>query len=161
MIIIGLGANLDSIHGSPKQTFTRALACFPDHGMHVVKVSSVWKTAPVPISDQPWYKNAVCIIKTDHTPHELLQAIRAIEHDFGRVRSVQDAPRVIDLDILCYNHAHIDDDQLQIPHPRLHERAFVLYPLREIAPDWVHPLLNRGIDSFIKDLPPEQEIELA
>lgn len=159
MIILGLGANLDSAFGSPEVTIRRAMDLFESHGIGILAGSTIWKTAPVPISDQPWYRNAVCSIQTRHNPYELLDVIRKIESDFGRIRSVQDAPRVIDIDILSYNGIHIETNTLQIPHPRMHERAFVLYPLREISPEWVHPLSGMGINELIAQLPAEQDIE--
>lgn len=160
MIILGLGANLDSMFGAPEETIRHCVEILPEHGIKVIAFSSIWKTAPVPVSDQPWYKNAVCMVETNLMPSDLLQVIKGIEHEFGRVRTVQNAPRVIDLDILCYNNLEIADDNLQLPHPRMHERAFVLYPLREVAPNWMHPVSALHIDALINDLPSEQEIEL-
>lgn len=150
---------MDSVFGTPEATLCHAMDNFDKYGISVLSMSSIWKTSPVPISDQPWYKNAVCSIQTDHAPYELLAAIRKIEGDFGRVRTVQNAPRVIDIDILCYNDIRNEDDILQIPHPRMHERAFVLYPLQEIAPEWRHPISEMYINDLIAKLPVEQEIE--
>lgn len=161
MILIGLGANLESKFGQPESTISHVMDVFPEYGISVLSKSSIWKTAPMPMSDQPWYKNAVCSVHTEYNPHELLKAINQIEKDFGRVRSIQDAPRVIDLDILCYNDLHIVEGNLEIPHPRMCERAFVLYPLIEIQPNWKHPITNLPIDFLIENLSDEQKIELA
>lgn len=157
MIAIGLGANLNSIHGTPDQALKKCPEIFKTHGLTVSAFSSIWKSAPVPISDQPWYHNAVCLIKTEKAPHELLKTLGVIEEAAGRVRSIRNEPRVLDLDILCYND-QIVGDGLIIPHPRLHERAFVLYPLQEVAPDWIHPKLKKSVDVLMSELP-EQQIE--
>lgn len=157
MIAIGLGANLNSIHGTPDQALRKCPELFKKYNIKVTAFSSIWKSAPVPISDQPWYHNAVCLIETDLNPRALLDALANIEEDAGRVRDIKNEPRVLDLDILFYEDEVIDNG-LIIPHPRLHERAFVLFPLQEIAQNWVHPILQNTLNDMIADLP-EQQIE--
>lgn len=159
MILIALGANLPSQFGSPRETLRCAVAEIARHGIQVLHQSPVYLTAPVPISDQPWYHNAVIRVATDHAPHELLRVLQAIENRFGRVRSERNAPRVIDLDILAYHDVAMSTDDLILPHPRLHERAFVTYPLRDVARDWVHPVLHLSVSEMIARLPAGQEIE--
>lgn len=158
MILLGLGANLPSDFGSPEETIKRCIGDLPSYGITVLKASSVWESAPVPISDQPWYKNAVCLIETEHTPQDLLNIIQNIEHDFGRIRSIRNAARVIDLDLLAYNDIISDNKLLELPHPRMHERAFVLLPLQEIASDWTHPVTRKTLSALIKNLPEDQKI---
>ncbi len=157
MIAIGLGANLNSIFGTPDQALRKCPDLFRKHDITIIDFSSIWKSAPVPISDQPWYHNAVCLIDTQQSPSELWETISKIEEDAGRVRSIKNEPRVLDLDILFYHDKIIESD-LSIPHPRLHERAFVLYPLKEVAPNWTHPVTQKSLDDMIEQLP-QQQIE--
>jgi 2-amino-4-hydroxy-6-hydroxymethyldihydropteridine diphosphokinase len=160
MILIGFGANLDSKDGaSPVQSVQRAAKELEERGVSILAGSSIWKSAPVPISDQPWYHNAVCRVKTILSPSELLQLVAFIENEAGRVRNGRNEARVIDLDILAYNQQVIKTANLQVPHPRMHERAFVLYPLQEIAADWVHPASGKAIEEMIKSLDAAQQIE--
>ncbi len=161
MILIGFGANLDNQDGaSPAQSLQRAAIELEARGISLVSGSSIWKTAPVPVSDQPWYHNAVCSVETTLSPVELLHVVASIEDDAGRVRYDRNEARVLDLDILAYNQEFIRTDDLQIPHPRMHERAFVLYPLQEIAANWVHPASGKAIEDMITFfLDPTQKIE--
>lgn len=162
MILIGLGANLPSCHGSPEETLRAALkALEASSGIHVQRMSSIWLTAPVPVSDQPWYRNAVVAIETSLSAEELMVALQQIETEFGRVRSVRDAPRVLDLDILAYNNEVHENEGCIVPHPRMHSRAFVLMPLREIAPEWVHPVFGVSVQKMIETMPEGQEIEIS
>ncbi|MDY0028605.1 MAG: dihydropteroate synthase [Pseudobdellovibrionaceae bacterium] len=159
MIFIALGANLPSQHGTPKQTILKALDALRGRGVKVLAVSPIYLTAPVPISDQPWYHNAVALVKTHLLPKDLLKLMQDIEIDFGRIRTVKNAPRVLDLDVLDYQGKIIQEPELELPHPRMHERAFVLYPLRDVAPDWRHPVMREAIGSMILNLPEGQEIK--
>jgi 2-amino-4-hydroxy-6-hydroxymethyldihydropteridine diphosphokinase len=110
--------------------------------------SQIYETEPVGGPPQGAYLNAVVAVRTTLTPHLLLTLCRAIEDDMGRVRDIHWGPRVIDLDILIMGKTIIQDTSLVIPHPRLAERAFVLYPLFELAPDLIHPVLNVSISEL-------------
>ena len=120
--------------------------------------SSLYETAPVPISDQPWFLNGVLHIKTELSAAELLAALHQIEHDFGRVRAVRNEARILDLDLIDYQGFLSDEEGLQLPHPRMHERAFVLLPLRDVMPDWQHPRLNKSVSQLIDEMPAGQQI---
>lgn len=159
MILIALGANLPSRCGAPEQTLKKAVADIQARGIRVVKQSSIWKTAPVPVSDQPWYRNAVIRVETNLPAFELLGLLHSIEDDFGRMRTVKNAPRLLDLDLLAYNTDLINEEGVFIPHPRMHNRGFVLRPLEEVAPQWVHPVLKRSVADLIKALPANEETE--
>jgi dihydropteroate synthase len=159
VIIIALGANLPSQFGSPRATLKRAIQEIARHGIRVLYQSPIYLTAPVPISDQPWYHNAVIGVSTDKSPAQLIQILQTIEKNFGRVRTERNAPRVIDLDIVAYHDGVVNDADLIIPHPRAHERAFVLYPLRDIAPNWIHPVSRQSISHLIESLPKNQDIQ--
>lgn len=158
MILIALGANLPSRYGTPRQTLKMAMAELEKRGVKILERSHIYLTAPVPVSDQPWFHNAVVSVVTTQNPQTLLQTLHAIEHDFGRVRMVRNEARVLDLDLLDYNAAISPLKELELPHPRMGERAFVLYPLRDVAPDWQHPVAKKSVNALIKNLPPEQGI---
>lgn len=132
---IGLGANL----GERETTLRDALARIGDlPGTRVVRVSSLYRSAPIQAGG-PDYLNAVAEIATQLPPHDLLAALQAIEHAAGRVRPYRNAPRTLDLDILLYGDLRLDSAALTLPHPRMQERAFVLLPLAELAPQQVLP----------------------
>lgn len=158
MIVIGLGGNLPSQFGSPSGTLLAAVHALGQRAVIVRRLSPLYETAPVPVSDQPWYVNAVAAVETPLRPADLLLTLQRIEAQFGRVRTVRNAARVIDLDILDYDGQLVDEAGLKLPHPRLAERAFVLYPLRDIAPAWRHPVTGKTIDALIAELPKEQQI---
>lgn len=145
MILIGLGANLPSERfGAPKATLKAALGELEKRGVRVVRRSRWYASAPVPPSAQPRYVNAVAIVETALSPEALLALLHAIEADFGRRRTVAGAAREIDLDLLAYDDLIRQESPPILPHPRLAERAFVLRPLCDIAPDWRHPQLHKS-----------------
>ena len=152
LILIGLGGNLTSQYGSPRETQRAALQYLEERGGKLLACSRFWRTRPVPISDQPWFVNAVAALATDLEPAALLAVLHEIEAEFGRVRTVANAARPLDLDLLAYGRRCVTDG-LIVPHPRLHERAFVLCPLADIAPDWVHPISGQTVRAMIAALP--------
>ncbi len=158
MILIALGANLPSSFGAPKDTCEAALAELDGEGVKIVKRSRWYSTAPVPASDQPWYVNGVAQVETSRGPRELLALLHSIEAKFGRVRSETNAARVIDLDLLAHGSHVIQSPDITVPHPRMTERAFVVMPLVEIAPDWVHPVLRQPARALISLLTGEQRV---
>jgi 2-amino-4-hydroxy-6-hydroxymethyldihydropteridine diphosphokinase len=133
---IALGANLNRPERQVAQAIDEIGAAA---GLRVVARSSLYRTAPVGYLDQPDFVNAVIAVETDLTPRALLDALLAIERAHGRERQFPNAPRTLDLDILLYDGVQLHEPGLTIPHPRMHERAFVLQPLAEIAPDLVLP----------------------
>ena len=154
MILIGLGANLPSPeHGPPRATLRAALAALAAHGAKVLRRSPWYESAPVPPSGQPWYVNAVAELESALSPQELLAALLAVEAGFGRVRGARNASRTVDLDLLDYRGLVTGPgEKPELPHPRLHERAFVLLPLRDLAPGWRHPACGRTVDALIEAL---------
>ena len=155
MILIGLGANLPSpASGPPRQTLEAALAAFAERGIGVVRRSRWYRSPPMPPSAQPWYVNGVAVVRSALDPPALLAALGRIETHFGRVRASKNEPRTIDLDILGY-HRLVSPGGAPpcLPHPRLHERAFVLLPLRDVAPRWRHPATGRTVAAMIAALP--------
>ena len=145
---IGLGANL----GDRAETLRGAVRRLGALG-RIVAVSSLYETEPVGFREQPSFLNAVLALESDLAPSELLDALLAIERELGRIRTFRNAPRTLDLDILLYDGLVLDAPGLTVPHPRLHERGFVLAPLAEIAPGLVHPVLRISIAQLLASLP--------
>ena len=145
---LGIGANLVPEGYDNLLEALEAAVAQIDEFAPIIMRSSWYRTAPVPASDQPEFLNAVLGVASNKTPHELLRVVNKIETKFGRVRSVRNAARVLDIDILFFGRQVITDAQLEIPHPRLHERAFVLRPLVEIAADFCHPENGLAIDTL-------------
>ncbi len=129
---VALGANLGAAAATVSAA-AAALAEIPE--TRLLAVSSLYQTAPVGLKNQPDFINAVAAVDTGLPPGQFLEALFALEARFGRSRSVPNAPRTLDLDLLLHGETRLDDAQLTLPHPRMHERAFVLAPLAEIAPD--------------------------
>ena len=161
-IFIGLGGNLDHpTYGAPRHVLEAALAELSRRGVAVRQVSPWYRTAPVPASDQPWYVNAVAEVATDLTADRLLALMHEVEDIYGRVRTVPNAARLIDLDLLDFQGemAPGGPGRAILPHPRLEGRAFVLRPLADLAPDWRHPRSGTPIQALLADLPADQVIE--
>lgn len=159
-IFIGVGANIVGPYGPPRASCEAALRCLERVQICVDGLSSWWKTAPVPKSDQPWYINGVARVTTPLSPSGLLTALHEVEKHMGRVRTSLNASRCIDLDLLAYGEeCYTPDDRtgenLCVPHPRMHERAFVLLPLKEISPHWIHPRLRMSLSDLLESLPAE------
>jgi 2-amino-4-hydroxy-6-hydroxymethyldihydropteridine diphosphokinase len=161
-IFVGVGANLThERYGAPQQTLEAALEELRNRGMQTLRLSSWYRTAPVPPSDQPWYVNAVAEVVSDLPADALLAELHAVEAEFGRRRTVPNAARPIDLDLLDY-HGEIapgGPGRAILPHPRMTGRAFVLRPLADLAPDWRHPVTGRSIRELLEALPADQVAE--
>jgi 2-amino-4-hydroxy-6-hydroxymethyldihydropteridine diphosphokinase len=161
MILLGLGSNLvTERYKTSCDVLKASINYLLNRNIKVEGLSSWYRSAPVPVSDQPWFVNAVAKVSTALTPRELLAALHDVEAEFGRVRSVRNASRTLDLDLLAYDDVVIDDPcGLVLPHPRLGERAFVLLPLAEIAADWRHPVSGRTAGEMLAELPGGQAVE--
>ncbi|MCK5295769.1 MAG: 2-amino-4-hydroxy-6-hydroxymethyldihydropteridine diphosphokinase [Alphaproteobacteria bacterium] len=159
MIYIGVGSNLSSSFGSPRETCKAALKALETKGCHIVRVSKWYKTEPVPVSDDPWYVNCAIEIDTKLEPAKLLETLHQVEAEFDRKRGKKNAPRTIDLDILAYNDV-VMDGAINLPHCRMHKRLFVLKPLKDIAPNWHHPISGLSIDKLLSAVTDEQKIHL-
>lgn len=155
MILIALGGNIDSGVGSPAHTLSAALALLEKSGVHIEKVSAYYVTPAWPDPNDPPYINAVASIATGLAPPALLALLHATETKFGRVRSIRNAPRTLDLDLVDYNGVR-DQGPPLLPHPRLAERAFVLVPLAQVAPNWVHPGSGKTVQALLAALPPDE-----
>jgi 2-amino-4-hydroxy-6-hydroxymethyldihydropteridine diphosphokinase len=156
VILICIGSNLAGFTAEmePREFVELALAEFPPLGAEIVARSSWYESEPVPPSDQRWYVNGVAIVTTALTPTRLLRKLLALEKSFGRIRSIPNAARTLDLDLLDHNGRLRDTPTLTLPHPRMHQRRFVLEPLCEIAPGWRHPHLGLTAAELLARLPP-------
>jgi 2-amino-4-hydroxy-6-hydroxymethyldihydropteridine diphosphokinase len=158
LVFIALGANLPSPAGPPDATLAAAVERLASLG-RITARSSLYSTAPVGFADQPRFLNAVVALETSLAPHKLLDALLNIEHEFGRDRtaSIPNGPRTLDLDLLLYDDLVLSEIGLEIPHPRLAERAFVLVPLHEIAPHARDPRSGLTISQLLVQLNPDRE----
>jgi 2-amino-4-hydroxy-6-hydroxymethyldihydropteridine diphosphokinase len=152
-VYIGIGGNLASSAGPPEATLTAAALRLESLG-HVARRSSLYSTAPVGFAEQPRFVNAVVALETEFEPRGLLDELLAIEQEFGRDRTagISNGPRTLDLDILLFGELRINEPDLTIPHPRLAERAFVLIPLNEIAPQVIVPGWEKTVEYLRKSL---------
>ncbi|UCC91177.1 MAG: 2-amino-4-hydroxy-6-hydroxymethyldihydropteridine diphosphokinase [Dehalococcoidia bacterium] len=153
VVYLGLGSNM----GNRQDNLDRALDLLSQR-LRVGKVSSVYDTEPVGNTNQPRFLNLVCQVYTMLAPKELLTLAKGIESKLGRVVGKSNAPRPIDIDILFYGDQVIDTPELVIPHPRLAERAFVLVPLAEIAPDLQHPVIGKTVKELLQGITEKQGV---
>lgn len=158
MILVALGANLPSKAGSPERTIEAAKAALEEKGVKVLRSSRTWTTPPFPISDQPLFRNAVITVETELDPEGLMAVLQKIEKDFGRLRTgVKNEARSLDLDLIAYHDAVIDEPGLHLPHPRMRERLFVLIPMKQVAPLWIDPVSGNTINELIDKIPDGME----
>jgi 2-amino-4-hydroxy-6-hydroxymethyldihydropteridine diphosphokinase len=160
VILIGIGGNLESARfGPPRETLSAALTALKEKRVRILTRSGWYRTEPVPRSDHPWFINGAVSLATELGAQDLLMVLQATERQFGRVRGETNAPRILDLDILDYQGWVMNAASLVLPHPRLHERRFVLMPIADIAPDWRHPILGLTAAQLLAQLSSEQQIE--
>jgi len=152
-VLLGLGSNLGDSRGLLREAIRR----LGEYG-RIRAVSRVWKSEPVGYADQEWFLNLAVRWETELRPTAALAGIRAIESEMGRQRGIPNGPRTIDIDILLWNRAVIRSTELEIPHPRMHQRRFVLGPAAEIAGNLSHPQLQRTVQELLDEL---EDAELA
>ena len=159
MIYLGIGSNLNGKDNeTPLQNCKKAIIELKKN-INVSKISSWYKSEPVPVSNQPWFINCVVEINTNKSPLYLLDLVLNIEENFGRLRKKRNEARIIDIDIIDYKKKVIyERNKLITPHPRMHERSFVLLPFKELYPKWVHPIEKKGLQELIDDLTDKQKI---
>jgi 2-amino-4-hydroxy-6-hydroxymethyldihydropteridine diphosphokinase len=147
IVYLALGTNL----GDRMENLRRAIAALSP-SVKVTALSSVYETPPWGYADQPAFLNMALAAETDLEPLALITFLKKLETELGRETTFRNGPRLIDMDILFYDDLVFNQDDLVIPHPRLHERAFVLVPLNDIAPDLMHPVLKRTIRDLLKEV---------
>lgn len=153
MVFLGLGSNL----GRREEHLSKGLALLA-RSLEVVATSSVYETEPWGFSEQPPFLNLVCQVSTDKAPEELLLFCQEVERQVGRTPTFRYGPRVLDIDILDYGGMVMIRPGLVLPHPGLEERAFVLVPLAEIAPGWVHPILKKSAIELLAEVPGKEGV---
>lgn len=154
LVYYSLGSNVGDREAQLRDAHGRLAAAG-----RVVAVSSFYETEPVEFTQQPWFLNCAVALETNQTPQQLMTAILAIEEDMCRRRVQKKGPRLIDIDILLFDDAIINSEELTIPHPALHQRRFVLEPLAEIAPDLLHPVFKKTIRELRDALPAGQAVQ--
>lgn len=154
--LLGIGSNM----GNPAANCAVADRCLSKiDGVTVLRRSSLYRTQPVGVEGQGWFVNGVIEVRTALGPRSLMDALMGVEERMGRVRNGRWGPRIIDIDILLYGQAVIDEEGLVIPHPRLHERRFVLVPLDEIAPYAIHPAFGVSVRGLLDRLQDTSAVE--
>lgn len=152
--LIAIGANLPSRAGSARATCEAAVDALAQAGLRIVARSRWFESPPDPPSDQPWYVNGVVAVETALSPPALLARMNAIEARFGRERTVRNAARTLDLDLIDYGgEVRPGPEPPLVPHPRLEGRAFVLRPLADVAPGWRHPVSGASLAELLARLP--------
>ena len=152
---IGIGSNMES----PAENCLKAVEHLRAHSdLTLVSRSSLYQSEPFGITDQNWFINSVVQLTTTLSPEELLRACLSIEHGMGRTRTEKWGPRIIDLDILFYDDLILKQKGLEIPHPGIAERSFVLAPMNEIAPEFIHPKLKNSMQTLLTEIPSPQQV---
>lgn len=155
-IYLSLGSNL----GDRPKNLKDAIAALPAAGVRVTRVSPFYETEPVDYLNQGWFVNCSLQAETDLPPLELLGKLRELESSMGSTKPVPKGPRLIDIDILLYAAEIIETPELQVPHPRMHLRRFVLVPLNELAPDALHPLLHLPVSRLLQQTQDTSKVRL-
>lgn len=179
--ILALGGNQDSDQGSAKETLEYALEALEEKGVFSLKLSRFYKTPAFPAGSGPDYVNAVAVVQSDCSPQILLDRLHAVEAQCGRLRQARWGARTVDLDLIAcadavlpdaQTYAHWRDlplkDQMQLapkelilPHPRMQDRSFVLVPLQEVAPEWIHPVSGLSVAQMLENLPESDRNEVV
>ncbi|AQR63496.1 2-amino-4-hydroxy-6-hydroxymethyldihydropteridine diphosphokinase [Brevundimonas sp. LM2] len=148
-VFVALGCNDKGVWADCREALEAVLARFRSEGIDVVARSSWWASQAWPNPNDPPFLNGVVLVRTAHDPHALMAALGRIEEAFGRRRTALNAPRTLDLDLIAYGREQGDCGGLILPHPRAAERRFVMGPLAEIAPDWVHPVAGQTATALL------------
>lgn len=156
-IYLSLGSNI----GDRARNIAGALEGLRRRGVRITRESSLYETEPVEFREQDWFLNSVVEAETELTPDQLMETILVVERSLGRERRIPKGPRIIDIDILLYNGAVVHTVHVDIPHPRMAERRFVLLPFAEIAPGVIHPTLKKTIGELLDETPDSSEVRRA
>ena len=161
MIHINIGSNLDSKYGTKFQNISIAINLLINANLKIKKISNFYETPSYPNKKLPKFANIGLIAEYDFDYTKLIKEISIIEKKIGRVKSKKNDPRVCDIDIIDFNGLIKVNKLLNLPHPRSHTRNFVLYPIKEIDPKWIHPILKKNVDILINELSQNSRIEIT
>jgi 2-amino-4-hydroxy-6-hydroxymethyldihydropteridine diphosphokinase len=153
-IYLSLGSNI----GERDQNIARAIESLPSHGVRLVKQSALYETEPVELRAQDWFLNCIANIETNLSPLELMEVLLKIERSMARERLIPKGPRIIDVDIVLYGAEIVTEPHLEVPHPRMADRRFVLAPFAEIAPEMIHPILQKTIRQLLHETSDHSEV---
>lgn len=146
--VVALGSNLRGEYNSSLELLEAAVPRFPEFGFRIVQTSPWWISPAWPNPTDPDYLNGIVLVETRHEPRAALEALLRLERTFGRERTSPNAARTLDLDLIALGRAVIFEEDLILPHPRAHQRGFVMGPLAQIAPQWIHPGLGRSAEDL-------------
>ena len=152
MIFLGIGSNLDSKFGNRFLNIRKTIDFMLSEKIKIKKISNFYETPSYPDNKQPKFINVVIAIEFKLDPENLLLKTLSIEKKMQRTRSIKNEPRTCDIDIIDFNSLVVNNKNINLPHPKTHERNFVLFPLQEIYPMWIHPIMNKKIDFLIENL---------
>ena len=152
MILLNIGSNLDSIKGDRLFNLKKTLELIRLENIKIIKISSIYETPSYPNENYPKFLNIGLEVKCNYSPKNLIIKLNKIEKKLQRTRGVKNQPRTCDIDLIDFNGEILNSKELIIPHPKAHLRNFVLFPINEISPSWIHPILNKKIDFLIKKL---------
>ena len=161
MIYLNIGSNLPLENGGRETNILKAISHLKKLNLNSIKISSFYETPSYPNNSDPKFINLCVKFESNLKAIELLNEIKKIEKKLGRIRIKKNEPRTCDIDIIDFNGKIIKNDELETPHPRLHLRNFVIYPLKEIEPNWFHPIFNKNIDSFFQELDKNSHNEIT
>jgi 2-amino-4-hydroxy-6-hydroxymethyldihydropteridine diphosphokinase len=161
MIHINIGSNLDSKYGTKFKNISIAINLLIDSELKIKKVSNFYETPSYPNKNLPKFANIGLLAEYDFDYTKLIKEISLIEKKIGRVKSKKNDPRVCDIDIIDFNGLIKKNKLLKLPHPRSHSRNFVLYPIKEIDPKWIHPIFKKNVDFLINELSQNSRIEIT
>ena len=161
MIHINIGSNLDSKHGTKFKNISIAINLLIDSKLKIKKISNFYETPSYPDKKLPRFANIGLLAEYDFDHSKLIKDISLIEKKIGRIKSKKNDPRVCDIDIIDFNGLIKENKFLKLPHPRSHIRNFVLYPIKEIDPKWIHPIFKKNVDFLINQLSQNSRIEIT
>ena len=152
MILLNIGSNLDSKKGNRLFNLKKTLKLISLENIKIISTSSIYETPSYPNKKNPKFLNIWIKVECDDSPECLIKKFNKIEKKLQRIRGVKNQPRTCDIDLIDYDGKILNSKRLTIPHPKAHLRNFVLFPIKEISPKWIHPILNKKIDLLIKKL---------
>ena len=161
MIHINIGSNLNSIYGSKFKNISITVKLLQELRLKIIKISNFYETPSYPNKNLPKFVNVGLFVDYGKNYLSLIKEISLIEKKIGRIKTKKNEPRVCDIDIIGYKGLKIKDETLILPHPRCHNRNFVLYPIKEIDPDWIHPIYKKNVDFLIDKLNYNSRIEIT